>query len=82
MLIVALCATFRKRFTEAHVVPTSPWKEGDKVERINGDSNQMWWEKKDGKTYIQPGDVEVEGVVSRVANGEVWVLKGVLNYAA
>lgn len=71
-----------KRFLESHIVPTSPWKEGDKSERINEDSNQIWWEKKDGKTLIQPGDVEVEGVVSRVANGEIWVLKGVLNYAA
>jgi hypothetical protein len=26
--------------------------------------------------------VEVEGVVSKVANGEVWVVKGVLNYAS
>lgn len=71
-----------QRFTEAHVVPTSPWKEGDKIERLSEDSNKLWWEKRDGKTYIQPGDVEVESVVSRVANGEVWVLKGVLNYAS
>lgn len=71
-----------RRFTEAHVVATSPWKEGDKIERLNEDSNPVWWEKRDGKTYIQPGDVEVEGIVSQVANGEVWVLKGVLNYAS
>ncbi|KAK3709291.1 hypothetical protein LTR37_011029 [Vermiconidia calcicola] len=69
-----------RRFTEAHVVPASPWKEGEKVESLNG--GDVWWEQKDGKTVVQPGDVEVEKVTSRVANGEVWVLKGVLNYAS
>ena len=29
---------------------------------------------------IQPGDIEVSSVASRVSNGEVWILKGVLNY--
>ena len=69
-----------RRFTEAHVVPQSPWKEGDKVATVGG--AKVWWEVKDGKAYIQPGDVEVERVVSRVKNGEVWILKGVLNYAS
>lgn len=69
-----------KRFTEAHVVLASPWKEGEKVDRMEG--GQVWWEKKDGKAYVQPGNIEVDSVVSKVANGEVWVLKGVLNYAS
>jgi hypothetical protein len=69
-----------RRFTEAHVVLASPWKEGEKVERMNG--GELWWETKDGKTFVQPGNVEVESVVSKVANGEVWVVKGVLNYAS
>ncbi|KAM0722324.1 hypothetical protein Q7P37_001765 [Cladosporium fusiforme] len=69
-----------RRFTEAHVVFASPWKEGEKVERMSG--GQLWWEMRDGKAFVQPGDVEVERVVSKVANGEVWVLKGVLNYAS
>ena len=43
---------------------------------------ELWWESKDGKTLIQPGNVEVERVASKVANGEVWVLKDVLNYAS
>ncbi|EME79654.1 uncharacterized protein MYCFIDRAFT_212276 [Pseudocercospora fijiensis CIRAD86] len=68
-----------RRFTEAHVVPQSPWKEGDKVATVGG--AKIWWEVEDGKAYVQPGDVEVERVVSRVKNGEVWILKGVLNYA-
>lgn len=29
---------------------------------------------------IHPGNIEVEHVVSQVANGEVWVINGVLNY--
>lgn len=69
-----------RRFTEAHVVLASPWKEGEKVDRMEG--GQVWWEKKDGKAYVQPGNIEVDSVVSKVANGEVWVLKGVLNYAS
>jgi len=69
-----------RRFTEAHVVFASPWKEGEKAERMSG--GELWWEKRDGKAFVQPGDVEVERVVSKVANGEVWVLKGVLNYAS
>ena len=44
---------------------------------------KFWWEKnEDGKKVVQPGDVEVEVVANRVSNGEIWVLKGVLNYAS
>ena len=69
-----------RRFTEAHVVPQSPWKEGEKVESLGG--GKIWWERREGKSVVQPGNVEVERVESRVANGEVWVLKGVVNYAS
>ena len=69
-----------RRFTEAHVVFASPWKEGEKAERMGG--GELWWEQKDGKTLIQPGNVEVERVASRVANGEVWVVKDMLHYAS
>lgn len=68
-----------RRFTEAHVVPVSPWAEGEKIKSVLG--SEVWWVKKEGKMLIMPGEVEVEGVVSRVANGEVWVLKSALNYA-
>ena len=72
-----------RRFTEAHVVPVSPWREGEKVRSLGG--GEVWWEKKEkgeeGVVVIQPGGVEVQGVVQRVANGEVWVLRGVVNYA-
>jgi hypothetical protein len=70
-----------RRFTEAHVVLASPWREGEKAERMGG--GELWWETtEEGKVVVQPGNVEVEGMVSRVANGEVWVVKGVLNYAS
>ena len=69
-----------RRFTEAHVIPASPWREGEKVRSLGGGT--LWWEMRDGKYVVQPGGVEVEGVVSRVANGQVWVLDGVLNYEA
>ncbi|MCJ1395288.1 hypothetical protein MMC18_008172 [Xylographa bjoerkii] len=68
-----------RRFVEAHVVPISPWKEGDKVETLAG--SKIWWEGKEGKRIIQPGDIEVSSVASRVSNGEVWIIKGVVNYA-
>lgn len=29
---------------------------------------------------VQPGNIEVSSIASRVSNGEVWVLKGALNY--
>lgn len=68
-----------RRFAESHVVPVSPWKEGEKVKTMGG--NTVWWESKKGSAVVQPGNVEVERVASKVKNGEVWVLKGVLNYA-
>ncbi|KAL2009562.1 hypothetical protein VTN00DRAFT_5369 [Thermoascus crustaceus] len=67
-----------RRFVEAHVVPVSPWKEGEEVETLGG--VKLSWTKDGDKIIIQPGNVEVEKVVSQVSNGEVWALKGVINY--
>ncbi|KAK4968164.1 hypothetical protein LTR66_011842 [Elasticomyces elasticus] len=67
-----------RRFVEAHVIPVSPWKEGEKVESVGG--GKLWWEKKNGKKIVQPGNIEVESVSNKVANGEIWILKDVLNY--
>ena len=39
-----------RRFVEAHVVPVSPWKEGDKVEAVGG--GKLWWENKDGRRTV------------------------------
>ena len=69
-----------KRFVEAHMVPESPWGAGDKVKPI-GDDREVWWEEKDGKRFIQPGDIEVVSVGRTVANGEIWIIKAVRNYA-
>lgn len=70
-----------RRFVESHIVPVNPWKEGEKAQAMGG--NTLWWESKgkEGQAVVQPGNVEVERVASKVKNGEVWVLKGVLNYA-
>jgi len=68
-----------KRFVEAHIVGDSPWKEGEKVETLAGST--VWFEKKGDVKYIQPGNIEVLHVADKVSNGEVWVIKGVLNYA-
>ncbi|MCJ1477565.1 hypothetical protein MMC13_006237 [Lambiella insularis] len=66
-----------RRFVEAHVVPVNPWKEGEKVESLGGST--IWWKEKDGKKTIQPEDIEVSSIVSRVSNGEIWIIKGVMN---
>ncbi|CZS95170.1 hypothetical protein WAI453_011225 [Rhynchosporium graminicola] len=68
-----------RRFVEAHVVPTSPWEEGVRFKTLAG--GEVWWENKEGVKMVQPGNIEVSSVVSKVHNGEVWILKGVRNYA-
>ena len=40
-----------RRFVEAHVIPTSPWKEGEKVESLGG--GKIWWEAQDGKRIVR-----------------------------
>lgn len=67
-----------RTFVEAHVVPVSPWKEGEKVKTLAG--GEVWWESKDGVNIIQPGNIQVGSVASKVYNGEVWILNGVRNY--
>lgn len=70
-----------KRFVEEHVIPTSPWKRGPegKIKTLGG--QQLWWDEQDGHKVIMPGKLVVEGIVGRVGNGEVWAVKGVVNYA-
>ncbi|KAH7123751.1 hypothetical protein B0J11DRAFT_435559 [Dendryphion nanum] len=65
-----------RRFVESHIIPESPWKEGQKLKTLAG--NEIWYESKDGKKRIQPFDVEVTSIADKVANGEVWVLGGSL----
>ncbi|KAL6863836.1 hypothetical protein J3F83DRAFT_164682 [Trichoderma novae-zelandiae] len=75
-----------RRFVQAHLVigHPSPWEAGVKAKTAAG--REVWWEHGksgdgDEKRVVMPDGVEVERVASRVANGEVWILKGVLNYA-
>ncbi|CAK7200809.1 hypothetical protein SEUCBS139899_003508 [Sporothrix eucalyptigena] len=70
-----------RRFVEAHIVPVSPWPENQKASAMAG-AGEVWWEMKDGKKVIQPGNIEVASVASTVANGQVWIIKGVRNYAS
>ncbi|KAI4171456.1 MAG: hypothetical protein LQ343_004194 [Gyalolechia ehrenbergii] len=57
-----------RRFVEAHVIPTSPWKEGVKITSVGGE--ELWWENKDGVRIVHPGKLEVSSVANRVSNGE------------
>ncbi|QPG95182.1 hypothetical protein C2857_007787 [Epichloe festucae Fl1] len=69
------------RFVEAHlVVAPSPWEQGTRATTLAG--RQIWWEERarDGKRVVLPDEVEVDRVAARVANGELWFLKGVLNH--
>jgi uncharacterized surface protein with fasciclin (FAS1) repeats len=69
-----------RRFVEAHLVPQSPWPAKMQVETLGG--GKIHWDRgEDGKVYIQPGNIEVDTVATKVSNGQVWILKGVINYA-
>ncbi|KIW22574.1 uncharacterized protein PV07_10858 [Cladophialophora immunda] len=71
-----------QRFVEEHVVPVSPWKRGKSniIKTLGG--QELWWEENDdGDRVINPGNLVVDGVVGRVGNGEIWAVKGVVNYA-
>ena len=39
-----------RRFVEAHIVPVSPWSEGEKIRSVGG--GELWWENKDGKKMV------------------------------
>ncbi|PNY29974.1 FAS1 domain-containing protein [Tolypocladium capitatum] len=66
-----------RRFVEGQLVARSPWPRGERAKTLGG--RELWWEERDGKRVIMPDEVEVERVASAVANGEVWILKGVLS---
>ncbi|MBA7493062.1 hypothetical protein ES702_03617 [subsurface metagenome] len=84
-----------RRFVLEHVVPVSPWLEGKEHaiktlwSQENGGENdrEIWWETRGGgddgsekRKVIMPGEVVVAGVIGRVGNGEIWSLRGVVNY--
>ncbi|KAL8816363.1 MAG: hypothetical protein Q9223_004612 [Gallowayella weberi] len=68
-----------RRFVEAHVIPASPWREGERVKSLRGE--EVWWENHDGIKKVHPGNVEVSSIANKVSNGEIWIMKGVMNYA-
>ncbi|KAI0881506.1 uncharacterized protein GGS22DRAFT_192140 [Annulohypoxylon maeteangense] len=70
-----------RRFVEAHVLPVSPWEEGVRVRSLLQGDREIWWEEREGGKVIQPDGIEVDSVASTVGNGELWILKGVRNYA-
>ena len=39
-----------RRFVEAHLIPLSPWKEGEKVDSVGG--GKVWWENRDDKKIV------------------------------
>ncbi len=39
-----------ERFVEEHVVPASPWKEGQKLKTLSG--GEIWWENKNGVKLV------------------------------
>jgi Fasciclin domain len=69
-----------ERFVSEHVVPTSPWKEGEegKVKTLGG--QELWWERDGEKKVVMPHGLVVDEVLGRVGNGEIWAVKGVVNY--
>ncbi|KAK8074698.1 hypothetical protein PG997_009361 [Apiospora hydei] len=68
-----------KKFAEAHILPLSPWQEGEKVKSLLAGDKEIWWENKDGKKVIYPDGIEVDSIAGKVGNGELWTLKGVRN---
>lgn len=47
-----------RRFVEAHMVPVSPWREGEKAKPI-GDDQEIWWEEKDGTRMVSSADQSI-----------------------
>lgn len=86
-----------RRFVEAHVVPMSPWPENHEAKTLDGRTlwweevdgarmvSRAWSSRKECgliKLQIRPDNIEVESVPKQVANGEVWLVKSVVNYAS
>lgn len=39
-----------RRFVEAHILPASPWKAGEKIRSVGGE--ELWWEDKKGTRTV------------------------------
>lgn len=40
-----------RRFVEAHLIPASPWGEGERIRPVGG-VGEVWWEEKDGGRVV------------------------------
>jgi len=67
-----------RKFVEAHCLAENPWEEGVKVETLAG--RAVWWAWEGGVKKIFPDGIEVEERMNEASNGQVWILKGVINY--
>lgn len=47
-----------RRFVEAHIIPLSPWTEGEKVQSLGGE--EVWWEEKEGQKLVSVCLVDAE----------------------
>ncbi|KAF4505669.1 hypothetical protein G6O67_007592 [Ophiocordyceps sinensis] len=69
-----------RRFVDRHLVvveAADAWAMGQRASSLAG--RELWWdEDASGHRLVMPHHVEVERVASRVATGEVWIIKGVL----
>ena len=53
--------------------------EREKIKTLEG--VEVWWERRaDGATWIMPADVKVVQVKTEVANGQLWIIDGIVNY--
>lgn len=51
-----------RRFVESHVVPVSPWREGEKVQTVAG--QEVWWEKREGRKLVGFNCQGIAGLLS------------------
>ncbi|EMD01279.1 hypothetical protein BAUCODRAFT_45614, partial [Baudoinia panamericana UAMH 10762] len=69
-------------FVKAHVVTVSPpWQEGKTAVTMLG--NKVWWEIWSDEigygVFVRPAGATLGKTLSRVANGEVWEIGGMLH---
>lgn len=67
-----------KRFVQAHLVGVAPWTEGAKVKTLEG--TEIWWTiDSSGRKVIMPEKIVVDSA-AEAANGELWIIDGIVNY--
>ena len=64
-----------RRFVEAHIVPASPWKEGEKVDSVGG--GKLWWENKNGKKTVSMPSGRQDNMLSGRFKGSTWRHRGI-----